>query len=73
LGAPGAGKTTLLLEHARDLLDQADHDPAAPIPVVFHLSGWPAAQPPFADWLVAELGLRYGVSQRLAQTLVERE
>jgi hypothetical protein len=73
LGAPGAGKTTLLLEYARDLLDQADHDPAGPIPVVFHLSGWPAEQPPLADWLVAELGLRYGVSQRLAQALVEQD
>ena len=73
LGAPGAGKTTLLLEYARDLLDQAAHDPAAPIPVVFHLSGWPAEQPPLAEWLVTELGLRYGVSHRLAQNLVERD
>jgi NACHT domain len=73
LGAPGAGKTTLLLEYTRDLLDQADGDPHAPIPVVLHLSAWPAQPPPLADWLAAELGLRYGVPKRVAGELVERD
>jgi eukaryotic-like serine/threonine-protein kinase len=73
LGAPGAGKTTLLLEYARDLLDQADGDPHAPMPVVFHLSAWPAEPPSLAGWLAEELGLRYGLPKRVAGELVERD
>jgi hypothetical protein len=73
LGPPGAGKTTLLLEYARDLLEQAEGDPHAPVPVVFHLSAWPAEPLPLADWLAAELGLRYGVPKRVAAELVERD
>ena len=67
-GAPGTGKTTLLLEYARDLLDQADTDQAAPVPVVFHLSGWPAQPAPLDDWLTGELTVRYGVPRQLATT-----
>ena len=73
LGGPGAGKTTLLLEYAADLLQQADQDAAAPIPVVFHLSAWPAEEPPLEGWLVQELALRYGVSRRLAVELVAHD
>jgi eukaryotic-like serine/threonine-protein kinase len=73
LGDPGAGKTTLLLEYAADLLQQADRDAAAPIPVVFHLSAWPADEPPLEGWLVDELALRYGVSRRLAVALVAHD
>jgi hypothetical protein len=72
LGGPGAGKTTLLLEYAADLLQQADQDAAAPIPVVFHLSAWPAEQPPLEGWLAEELALRYGVARRLAVELLAR-
>jgi hypothetical protein len=73
LGAPGAGKTTLLLEYARDLLDEADRDPTAPLPVVFHLSSWPASEPRLVEWLADELALRYGVSRRLTGDLVDRD
>lgn len=73
LGDPGAGKTTLLLEYARDLLEQADLDAASSIPVVFHLSAWPAEQPSLAEWLVEELALRYGVARRMAVELVKRD
>jgi eukaryotic-like serine/threonine-protein kinase len=73
LGGPGAGKTTLLLEYTRDLLEQADRDAAASIPVVFHLSAWPAEPLPLAAWLAEELTLRYGVARRLAVELVARD
>jgi hypothetical protein len=66
LGSPGAGKTTLLLELAESLLDEADQQPDAPIPVVFHLSTWALARRPLRDWLVDELERRYGVARRLA-------
>jgi hypothetical protein len=73
LGAPGAGKTTLLLEYTADLLEQANRDAASPIPVVFHLSGWPGERPPLAAWLVEELAWRYGMARRLAVELVARD
>jgi eukaryotic-like serine/threonine-protein kinase len=73
LGGPGAGKTSLLLEYTAELLELADREAAAPIPVVFHLSAWPPEQPPLAEWLVRELAFRYGVARRLAVELVERD
>jgi hypothetical protein len=73
LGAPGAGKTTLLLEYVRELLNDADRDPNALIPVVFHLSSWPIDQPSLARWMVDELRLRYGSSRRLASDLVHED
>jgi hypothetical protein len=73
LGGPGAGKTTLLLEYTADLLEQAERDAAAPIPVVFHLSAWPAGQPPLEVWLKEELAWRCGVARRLAAELVAHD
>ncbi|MCO1596846.1 NACHT domain-containing protein [Micromonospora sp. RHAY321] len=61
LGAPGSGKTTTLLELARDLLDRAEADPDAPIPVVLNLSSWPTRRLPLARWLTEQLGERYGI------------
>ncbi|MEH1165846.1 NACHT domain-containing protein [Micromonospora sp. CPCC 205539] len=61
LGAPGAGKTTTLLELARDLIDRAESDPDAPIPVVLNLSSWPTRRLPLARWLAEQLGERYGI------------
>jgi GTPase SAR1 family protein len=40
LGEPGSGKTTTLLELARDLLERAEQDADAPLPVVLHLAAW---------------------------------
>ncbi len=68
LGAPGAGKTTLLLELARDLLAMAKQDPAARVPVVFHLSTWAEQRPPLADWLVDELDKRYDLPPGAGRT-----
>jgi HEAT repeat protein len=38
LGAPGSGKTTTLLHIAKRLLDEAQDDPDAPVPLVVNLS-----------------------------------
>ncbi len=71
LGAPGAGKTTLLLKLTRELLDLAEKDGAARIPVLFPLSSWGANQLPLAEWLVEELvGPRYRVPQKLAENWI---
>lgn len=61
LGAPGSGKTTTLLELARDLLDRAEADPEAPIPVVLNLASWATDRRPLARWLVEQLTERYGI------------
>jgi serine/threonine protein kinase len=73
LGAPGAGKTTLLLELARDLLERAESNEQHPIPVVFNLSSWAVKRQSLDDWLVEELNIRYLVSPKLAQALVQAE
>jgi DNA polymerase III delta prime subunit len=79
LGEPGAGKTTMLLEYARDLLDEADRQPEACVPVVLHLSFWPSHKPTHPkdairldEWLVSELTVRYGLSERVAREWVAR-
>jgi eukaryotic-like serine/threonine-protein kinase len=41
--------------------------------VVFHLSAWPAEQPPLEEWLTTELVLRYGVSRSLAVELIAQD
>ncbi|MDJ1183695.1 NACHT domain-containing protein [Roseofilum casamattae] len=40
LGKPGGGKTTTLLELAEVLIERADEDSNAPIPVILELSNW---------------------------------
>ena len=73
LGEPGAGKTTLLLELTRELLQDAEADPTARTPVVFHLSTWATAPGPLASWLVEELNKRYGVARPLGRLWVEAD
>ena len=73
LGEPGAGKTTLLLELARDLLDAAEHDPTAPIPVVFTLSSWTPQKGGFESWLVHQLNEISDVPRKTAQRWVRAE
>ncbi|EEP72173.1 protein kinase [Micromonospora sp. ATCC 39149] len=71
LGAPGSGKTTTLLELARELIDAAERDPDAPIPVVLNLSSWATRRPPLEQWLAAELTERYGIPSRQASAWIE--
>jgi transcriptional regulator with XRE-family HTH domain len=67
LGEPGGGKTTLLLELTRILLERADQDKTAPIPVVFHLSSWATKQLSLTEWLLEELITKYRVPRLVAQ------
>lgn len=73
LGAPGAGKTILLLQLARDLITRAQEDESLPTPVIFNLSSWAAQQLPFAEWLVEEMFLAYGVPRKVAREWIEHE
>jgi hypothetical protein len=73
LGAPGAGKTTLLLELCRTLLDQAEVDPALPMPVIFPLSTWAAERKPLEQWLVDQLVTLYQVRRKTAAAWVAQD
>ena len=70
LGEPGAGKTTLLLELARTLLDRAEADERACLPVVFNLSSWARKRPLLSTWLVEELGTKYQIPRKIGQSWV---
>lgn len=73
LGEPGSGKTTTLLQLARELLNDAEKDVSAPIPVVLNLSSWGFKQAPLDDWLVAELNTVYGVRKKYASKWLQEE
>ncbi|MEG3920866.1 NACHT domain-containing protein [Microcoleus sp. T3_A4] len=62
LGATGAGKTTTLLELARVLISRAQKDASLPVPVLFELGSWKAESGAIADWLIAQLQFKYGIS-----------
>lgn len=70
LGAPGSGKTTTQLELAQELIKRAEEQVDYPIPVLFNLSSWKNDRQPIADWLVAELKSKRGVSKKLGQEWV---
>jgi DNA polymerase III delta prime subunit len=70
-GPTGVGKTTFLLALAAELIQRANCDPGHPLPVLFHLSSWPADQQSFEDWLLVELQLKYGVSKKLSHQWLE--
>ena len=73
LGAPGSGKTTTMLDLAAVLIQRANDDPDQPIPVMVNLSSWQNAKQGLTDWLVNELKLKYGVSQKLGQTWLQEK
>jgi len=59
LGEPGSGKTTTFYKLAAGLIETAQTDPGAPIPLMAALGLWTAADEPFPDFLrraVGELG-----------------
>ncbi|BAY41480.1 hypothetical protein NIES2111_58760 (plasmid) [Nostoc sp. NIES-2111] len=70
LGAPGSGKTTTQLELAQALVNRAEEQRDYPVPVLFNLSSWKDERQSIADWLVAELKSKYGVSNKLGQEWV---
>ena len=67
LGAPGAGKTTTLLQLAGKLLERAENDTGEPMPVLLNLSSWKNDTQTIANWMVAELHIKYGVRKDISQ------
>jgi hypothetical protein len=74
LGAPGAGKSTQLHELGRALVQRAQKDLAAPLPVILDLSTW-AANPndPLERWLVDEIVRAYDTDKGTAARWVETQ
>lgn len=75
LGAAGSGKTTTLLQLAQALVEKAENDLTAPIPVLFNLSRWgnddstwkKGKQPTLQEWMAMELESKYKSSPKLWQ------
>ena len=49
LGEPGAGKTITLLTLTRELVELAERDAGAPVPVVLDLGSWSRSRPPWRN------------------------
>lgn len=73
LGNPGAGKTMTLLDLARDLLDLAEKNELAPVPVVFNLSSWSDKYDCLQDWLLNEFKEKYYVNKELSQKWLDKQ
>ncbi len=67
LGEPGAGKTTSMLQLTKELNDLAERDPNQPIPVVLNLISWTEKRQSIADWVVADLIVKYQIPHRLGR------
>ena len=67
LGATGSGKTTTLLELAQVLVSRAEKDASFPIPVLFELGTWKEQSGAIADWLIAQLQFKYGISPAIGK------
>ncbi len=65
LGQPGVGKTTTLLQLADELIERAENDARAPVPVVLHLASWAERRGDLGDWVVEELTAKYQIPRRL--------
>jgi len=61
LGEPGAGKTTTLCELAKELIEAAEDNPGAPVPVFIELSKWSEDDASIEQWLITLLEKAYGV------------
>lgn len=55
LGEPGSGKTVTLVKLCEALLDRAEQDLTAPVPIGLRLASWAIKRLPFEDWLAKEL------------------
>ncbi|MEQ8385358.1 MAG: NACHT domain-containing protein [Coleofasciculus sp. A1-SPW-01] len=80
LGKPGGGKTTTLLELAEALIERAEGDSDAPIPVILELSSWQEVtkpkflpfgerekyDPSIKKWVLSQL-MGKGVSQEIGE------
>ncbi len=72
LGALGSGKTTVMVELAKELINRAQNDPEQPIPVLFDLLSWKKSLS-LADWIVAELKLKYGIQDKIGKQLIQQQ
>ncbi|MFI1856205.1 NACHT domain-containing protein [Streptomyces sp. NPDC020480] len=70
LGSPGAGKTVHMLELAAALIDEAQADEGAPIPVFLLLTNWRGET--MKDWIIEEAQRRYRVSPDATGTLLSQ-
>ncbi len=70
-GAPGSGKTTSLLILARALLNRAEAEPEAAIPVIFSLISWVAQELPIIEWAAEELSSKYQIPTTIGRRLLE--
>lgn len=75
LGEPGTGKTNLLLELADILINEAKHNQAFPIPVVFNLPRWTLGKDnrTLVEWLKDDLTSEYGLSPKTADALIQQD
>ncbi len=73
LGEPGAGKSTLLLDLAEQLVEQAEQDETAPLPIILPLSSWAVKRLPLQDWVAEQVTQMYDIPARLAQRWVREE
>lgn len=65
LGSPGGGKTMKLLSLTQSLLDRAQNDVNAPIPVVLNLSSWWRSRLPLDQWMVHEAATAYRIQPHI--------
>ncbi len=73
LGKPGAGKTTTLLRLAKELIEEAENNVDAPVPVIFELSNWQKDNLSIGEWLIEYLKYFYGMSdRRFSRSLLSR-
>lgn len=73
LGRSGAGKTTSLLELCQSLLQKADRNPKAQIPVILNLGSWRWHDLSFATWVKREIESKYQIGNKRAAELVKEE
>ena len=72
VGEPGAGKTTALLTLAKVLLERAEYDTTAAVPVIFNLSSWHANKHnSLRSWLLHQFSLHYHVGAAVAARLLD--
>ena len=64
LGAPGCGKTMTLIALAGHLLETAQGEPQAPIPVILDISSWAKERRDLDAWIVEELTAKYQIPRR---------
>ena len=69
LGEPGAGKTVLALELLIRLLEDRQHEPSIPVPMLISAAAYDT-QFGWQDWLSRHLALRFGISKAAARMLV---